>query len=274
MIELSLAFLTVPDLPPIRAIEVARKAGYQRVGLRLLPAVRCEDDYPLLTDRQVLRDVASAMDDNEIAVGDLEVIRINKNFQVDDYSRFFEVAQFLAAQNIVVLNDDIDPSRATDSFASLCESAKPYNLFMNLEPIPWTALRDIECAKEMLQNANQLNGAILLDAFHFYRRNTPLAILESIPTSWLRLIQICDAPMTFDPNIDSIRHEARTARLFPGEGELDLTSLLRALPSNNIVSVEVPNASYLTQYSPDERASIALHAAKRVLISAGMKSSG
>jgi len=274
MIELSLAFLTVPDLTPIRAIEVAKRAGYQRVGLRLLPAVRDEDDYPLLTDRHVLRDVASAMEDNEIAVGELEVIRIKKDFQVHDYSRFFEVAQFLAAKNIVVLNDDVDPSRATSSFARLCEYAKPYNLFMNLEPIPWTALRDLESAKKMLQNANQLNAAILIDAFHFYRRDTAFETLESIPESWLRLFQICDAPRAFVPDIDSIRREARTARLFPGEGELDLSALLKALPSDNIVSVEVPNASYLSKYSPDERASLAFESAKRALITAGMMSNG
>jgi sugar phosphate isomerase/epimerase len=273
MFKYSLAFLTIPDVSPTKAIEIAQKAGFQGAGLRILPAVRDEDDYPLLTDPQTLRDVATALEDNAITVGDLELIRIRKDFQADDYSRFFEVAQFLGVQNVVVLNDDTDLSRATDSFARLCEYARPYDLWMNLEPIPWTALHDLRDAKDILRNARQPNAAILIDAFHFYRRHTALATLEDIPESWLRLFQICDAPKAFDSDVDSIRREARTARLFPGEGDLDLSALLRALPSDISVSVEVPNATYLSQYTPVERASLALQSARQALIKAGMESS-
>ena len=48
--KLSLAFLTLVDCEPVKAIRVADAAGFDMVGLRLLPAEPTEADYPLLND--------------------------------------------------------------------------------------------------------------------------------------------------------------------------------------------------------------------------------
>ena len=46
----SLAFLTVFDLDPVAAVRAAAAAGYDFVGLRMMPAAPTEGDYPILTD--------------------------------------------------------------------------------------------------------------------------------------------------------------------------------------------------------------------------------
>lgn len=74
---ISLAFLTVFDIGPLEAIRVAAAAGYDMVGVRLLPAAAAgEPDYPLLTDDALLADVKRALADHAIRVGDVEIIRL------------------------------------------------------------------------------------------------------------------------------------------------------------------------------------------------------
>ncbi len=255
--DLSLAFLTIPDVGPVRAVEIASEAGFQKVGLRLLPAVKEESEYPLLTDTKLLKQVSAVMADTGILIGDLELIRIDENFSLDCYWRFLEVGSELGATDVTVILDDPDLYRATENLSLLCGAARTYGLFINLEPIPWVALRDLEDAISILTKISQPNSAILIDTFHFYRRNTDWSLLKTIPQSWLRIVQVCDAPSDFDSDIDAIRTEARTKRLFPGAGGLDLTFFLRAMPKNITVSVEVPNKKYLDIFTAKERAILA-----------------
>ena len=46
----SLAALTVLELSPPEMVEVAARAGYDRVGLRLIPATPEEHHFPLVAD--------------------------------------------------------------------------------------------------------------------------------------------------------------------------------------------------------------------------------
>jgi sugar phosphate isomerase/epimerase len=252
--DLSLAFLTIPDVGPVNAVEIASEAGFQKVGLRLLPAVKEEAAYPLLTDRKLFKQVRSVMADTGIKIGDLELIRIDENFNLENYLNFLEVGAELGATDVTVILDDPDLYRATENLSVLCVAARDYGIFINLEPIPWVALRDLQDAISILTKISQPNSAILIDTFHFYRRSTDLRLLNYIPQSWLRVVQVCDAPLNFDSDIDLIRAEARTKRLFPGEGELDLLSFLRTIPKTITVSVEVPNKKYFDIFTPKQRA--------------------
>jgi hypothetical protein len=51
----SLAHLTLLSLPPPQLIAVAAEAGYQHVGLRLLPSSPTGPRYPLMDDPVLLR---------------------------------------------------------------------------------------------------------------------------------------------------------------------------------------------------------------------------
>lgn len=261
----SLAHLTVPDLSPIDAVRVAADAGYSRLGLRLLPAVAGEPLFPLISDPRLLREVRAAVDAEGIAVGDLELIRIGPGTRAEDFLRFFDAGAVLGATDVIVINDDPDFARAACSLAALSELAGSFGLSLNLEPIPWTALRDLADALQMVEAADKANLGILVDAFHFHRRGTPLSELSAVSPRLLRIFQICDAPQYFDPAPEAIRSQARTARLLPGDGELDLPNLIRLLPAHTVISVEVPNQKMIDGWSPARRASRALEAARRVV---------
>ena len=78
-------------------------------------------------------------------------------------------------------------------------------------------------------------------------------------------MQFCDVPERIPPTMDAILAEARSERLFPGEGELDLVGLLRMLPRDIPLSVEVPTHALARTVDADERARRAMAATRRVL---------
>jgi sugar phosphate isomerase/epimerase len=78
-------------------------------------------------------------------------------------------------------------------------------------------------------------------------------------------MQICDVPAAIPPTMDAILAEARAERLFPGEGSIDLLGLLRALPRDMPLSVEVPTRTLAESVGAIERARRALAATQRVL---------
>ncbi|MBS0551207.1 MAG: sugar phosphate isomerase/epimerase, partial [Proteobacteria bacterium] len=65
--------------------------------------------------------------------------------------------------------------------------------------------------------------------------------------------------------MDEILAEARAERLFPGEGGLDLLGLLRAVPRDLPLSIEVPTHALARTVGATERARRALAATRRVL---------
>ena len=53
----SLAALTVIELSPPEMVSAAAAAGYQHVGLRLIPATPEERAYPVIGDTPMVRDI-------------------------------------------------------------------------------------------------------------------------------------------------------------------------------------------------------------------------
>lgn len=264
--KFSLAYLTVSDLSPVQAVEVAARAGFTHVGLRCLPAFDGEQLFPLLTNRELSIELEAALIDSEVGIGDLELIRINSGFNVFDYEVFFEFAAKFEATNIIVLGDDPDINRFTESFHQLCEFAFKFGLFMNLEPIPWTSIKKIEEAIVVLEKLpNQSNASLLVDAFHFYRSQSELDLLSRVTKDKFRIFQICDAPIKYVSNLEEIRNEARNARLLPGDGQLDLVTLLNKIPHHALISVEVPSVQ-LRMINPLERAKFALQKTKDICL--------
>ena len=67
-------------------------------------------------------------------------------------------------------------------------------------------------------------------------------------------MQFCDVPAALPPTLDAILAEARAERLFPGDGGLNLVALLRAVPRDIPLSVEVPMHTLARSVGATERA--------------------
>jgi sugar phosphate isomerase/epimerase len=152
-------------------------------------------------------------------------------------------------------------ARLADTFAKLCELAARHNLNANLEPMPWVDVSNATTAKRLLDAAGKDNAALLVDAIHFFRAGDRF---DDLRGTRLRYAQLCDAPAERPADMQEIIRQARSDRLFPGEGGLDLKGLLATLPANLPLSLEIPLARKLP---PAERARLALSATRKLLAS-------
>lgn len=134
--------------------------------------------------------------------------------------------------------------------------------------MPWTDVRDLRQAMRVVANADRANGCVLVDAFHFNRSRSSLGDLAQLAPQRMRYAQLCDVAGPVPADMDEILRQARNERRFPGEGNADLAGLLRALPSNVPLSLEIPTRQLLEQgISGEQRARMALEKARAVLSS-------
>ncbi len=238
----SLAYLSSHRCTPAEAIRIAAQTGYQFVGLRLWPNAPGAPQQHLLDQPAALREALAAQKDTGVGVFDLEIIRINQDFDPHTWDALYDVGAQLQAKAILVAGDDPNEARLTANYARLCEVMKPYGMTADLEFMPWTEVKDANSALRIVQNAGMpTNAGILVDALHFGRSTTTLDDIRAIPRQLLHYAQICDAQAGLNFSTEDMIHTARCERLLPGDGTIDVQGLFAALPSDLPVSVEVVN---------------------------------
>jgi len=263
---LSLASLTVLELSPPQMVEVAARAGYSHVGLRLEPATAEEYHFPLVADGDLRRQTLRRLRDTGIAVLDVEILRLKPQTVVADFDKLLAVGAEFGASELLVAGNDPDEQRLTDNFAALCDLAAPYGLHPHLEFMPWTDVRNLEQALRIVANADRENAAVLVDAFHFDRSGSRLEDLTHVAPARLRYAQLCDVAGPRPADMAEILRQARNERRFPGEGDCDLHGLLRSLPANIPLSLEIPTVKLLEQgVSGLQRAQMALDRTRELL---------
>ena len=261
----SLAYLTSTPLTPPDAVALADKLGCQAIGVRITPAAPGGDFSPLTTDSVMLRETVRRIDDTGISVFDVEIARLGADFKPDQFASFLETAARLKARAILVAGNDPDEPRLTDSFAKFCRAAAPYGLTADLEFMPWTAVKNAKTALRIVSSAGEPNGRVLIDALHVARSATTLDDIAGLPRHLLSYAQLCDAPAGIPATEKELIHTARCARLLPGDGGIDLHGLVRALPNDLPLSLEIPNDQWLPKLGAEEWSRRALAAARRIV---------
>lgn len=261
----SLAQLTALTLNPPQIIELAARTGYDQVGVRLLPVAPGAVAYPLMSDKSMLRETLARMRDTGVSIFDLELIRIGPNFDLESYLPFLETGAELGAKAVLVAGDDPDEARLTEGYTRLCEAMQPFGLSADLEFMPWTPVRDLATALRIVSHADQPNSGILVDALHFDRSNSCFNQLAAVPHHWLHYAQICDGPAERPTSHEELIRAARSERLLPGEGGIDLQKLWAVLPKSLPVSVEIPNDQRIAEIGHEAWARLALQKAKALV---------
>ena len=252
-----LAALTVLELPHEEQVSVAAQAGYSHVGLRLIPVA----GQPVIHALDA-SEVERRLTDTGVGVLDVEVFRLTPQTNVKEFEAVMATAQRLGATELLVHGADSNEARLIETFRRLCDLAARYGLSANLEPMPWVEVSNLAKAMRIVDGAARANGGLLVDAIHFFRAGDSPQALAKVPRKFLRYMQLCDARAEGPSDLQEIIRQARSDRLFPGEGGLDLKGLLRALPSGIPISLEIPIS---TKMEPLERASRALEAARAIL---------
>ena len=254
---LGLAALTVLELPHHEQIAIAALAGYSHVGLRLRPVAGQPYEYPI-----VMGLIKGRLADTGVRVLDVEVFRVDADTKVAQFEPDIAAAAELGARHLLAHGADADEARLVDNFGRLCDLAAKYRVIANLEPMPWVEVSTIGQALAVLQRAGRKNSGLLVDAIHFFRAGDTLEALAAVPREYLHYAQFCDARPERPAEMQELIRQARGDRLMPGEGALDLTGLLRGLPSDLPLSIEVP---YAQPMPPLARARKAREATLQVL---------
>src|SRR5438552_7961537 len=254
---IGLAALTVLELPHHEQVSVAAEVGYSHVGLRLVSVAGQPYQYPL-----ELPEVERRLGETGVRVLDVEVFRLTAQTHVEEWAGVLEISARLKATELLVHGADADEARLIDTFGRLCDLAAGYGLAANLEPMPWVDVSNLAKAMRILDGAARANGGLLVDAIHFFRAGDSPQALAKVPRRFLRYTQLCDARPERPADMQEIIRQARSDRLFPGQGGLDLKGLLRALPGEIPISLEIPISKRM---EPLERARRALEATRAIL---------
>ncbi|MBV1789759.1 sugar phosphate isomerase/epimerase [Marinobacterium sp. D7] len=233
--------LTVLELSAPEIISVAAHAGYDAVGLRLLPSTPGGIYHPLIEDKQLLARTLQCMSETGVRVYDLEIVRINEQFDANGYKAFLDTGAELGAQCVLVAGDDPDLSRFSDNFAAFCDACQPYGMKPNLEFMPWTEVKDLRQAMNIVASINRPNAGVLIDAIHFDRSHSLVSDIQRIPVEQLHYAQICDAPAEKPSSEAEVIRQAREERLLPGAGGIPLDAIFSRLPKEMPVCVEIPS---------------------------------
>ncbi len=260
---LSLAHLTALDASPPELVQAAARAGFDAVGLRLVPPHPNDPVFPLVNDPGLKRQTMNALRGTGIRVLDIEALWLWPHTEIARFQPALEAGAELGAHYLLVVGNDPDAGRQADNFHALSELADAHGLQPMIEFISYCTIGTIDAARKLAEQSSGGRAGVLIDVLHYARTGATSADLAALDPGMLGYVQLCDAPAGAPP-ADRLRTEAREDRLFPGEGGLPLAELLAGLPEATAISVEAPHRLH-AGLAPTERARLALAATRRLL---------
>jgi len=221
-------------------VQVAARIGYRAVGLRLIAATDDSPGYPIMDDAVMMRETKAALADTGLRLSDIEFVKITPEIDVAALESIMATGASLGARHVITAPYDHDHSRLSDRLAAIAGLAGNYGLSALLEFFPWTTVPNLEAAARVVAAAACPNVGILVDTLHFDRSDSSLGQIGGIPPSWLSMVHLCDAPAEKPTTTEGLLHTARVERLPPGEGGIDIDPILRAMPVDTQIALEVP----------------------------------
>ena len=256
----SLSHLSALDLTPLELLILAEKIGYDFAGLRLLPPERGIPAYQIADNNIAIKEISSFLDNSNVKILDIEVYKLHPLRPVNEKSAFFEAGAVMGARNVLV----IAPSgfgliELSEHFSILCEYLVQYNLTANLEFMSWTGVKDIVSAINLMELSGwPVNARILIDTFHFYTSKSEMAHILKIPSDRIDYIQVSDTGPIFTQSEAKIKYHSRNFRLVPGDGCIDLQSIISAIPPTAVLSFEAWNKYETRSLGTERWAEVAL----------------
>lgn len=277
----SLVHMTNPYCPPPELIRVAAKVGFDCVSLRTIPTrlsgsienseinamkatTRGIEPFDIVKDKQLLLETKRAAKETGIIINDTENARIFDGVDVRNYEPDLEAAAELGVHHILTNIWTSDKSFYTEQFSLLCELAESYGLTVNLEFVTWASVKDLKDAKELLIASGAKNVGIVVDVLHAYRSKVQLSEFDELPQSWFNYLHLSDCEKEIPTDVETLIHNGRDERLYPGEGAIDIKAFINKIP-HAVRGVEVPSISRIKKYGFEEHARRCFVAAKNCI---------
>lgn len=157
----------------------------------------------------------------------------------------------------------------------LCQQASERGLRVAYEAMSWsTEIDQCDKAWQIIQQVDEENLGLVIDAFHIFALRRTLRDLKGIPVEKIFLVQLSDIEMPQDT--DKLKQIARHQRMLPGEGNFPLTGLvvyLDELGYSGPIGLEVFNDHAAEQNCLDV-AQCAKEALEKILLKGSLVSTG
>ncbi len=223
----------ISPFPFEKRVEVATRAGYR--GLGLLHA-----DLMAVSNRLGLSEMRRILDANGIHHVELEFLSDwyaqGRARAASDMVRkdLLEAAEALSARCIKIAPSIDEPSlddvaldmpRMIESFAALSREAAKYGTSIALEIMPFSNIRTLSAALELVSTDPQPNGGLYLDIWHMARGGIDYSEVAKIPQQFIKAVELDDADRDV---VGTLWDDTRYHRRLCGEGVLDIPAFLKA----------------------------------------------
>ncbi|PJK21282.1 sugar phosphate isomerase/epimerase family protein [Mycolicibacterium goodii] len=262
--HLSLHHLTRLDATPFELVEAAAEGGFDMCGVRIVPVDQGEAVFDLVRDPDMRRRFARHLHGNGVRLLDVEAVWIRPDTDLASLDPALQTTAELGADYVLTVGYDHDRTRLVDTLGQFADRAAEYGLTLPIEFITYSAITSLADAVDVTRAVGRDNLAILVDFLQFFRAGAEWDILAGIPASALPYAQISDGRSAAPRTVEALRLEARSARMIPGTGELDLKRLISALPAGIPLSVEAPTVE-LAERPLGQAARILGEATRRLL---------
>lgn len=270
MDQLGIGYLSVFGLPPAEFVDVAATLECRFISLFLRGLPLSPLGYPpfsLKKDHALRNDLVAALRHHGVSITLGDGFLVIPGGDMRACAADLDVVAELAIPQINVVSLDLDLRRSFDEFAVLAELAAQRGISTVVEPVPGLAVADIPTALAAVRHVGRSDFRLLIDTMHVSRSGSTAALIAAIDPGQIGYAQLSDT--TRRPRSADYMEEAMYERLPPGEGELPLRDMIRVLPSDLVIELEVPQRSLaLAGVSPIDRLRPCVAAARRILADA------
>ncbi len=247
-------------------IAIAAQTGYEAVELWISDLMAFQEAGGTLTE------VVGHLRQNGLSVPD--VIALHGWTDAPDAAwpgvleearRAMDLAAHVGARHLVAspAQGRVDLARVARRYAELLALGRTMGVLPAMEFLGFVEhIKDIQTAWGIVAEAGDPDGSIVLDAFHQYNGGSSLEDLAALPMERVAIVHLDDAPVT--PGPGQLRDEDR---VYPGEGAIDLTAMLRLLRDGGYrgpLSLELFNPGYWRE-DPRQVAVRGLAATRRLI---------
>ena len=155
----------------------------------------------------------------------------------------------------------------------MAAACRAHGLQAVLEFFPWTSVPDLATALDVIAASGDPDLGVLVDTLHFNRSGSSLADLaRALPR--MPFLHLCDAPVRPPYTTEDLFFAGRVERLPPGAGQIPLAPILRALPADLPLALEIPMTGLCKARGPGAAAALALQAARKLIRDLGPRREG
>jgi sugar phosphate isomerase/epimerase len=246
------------DVGPADAVSVAADAGWPAVGIWFDPET---------WDDRTAREVAGRLASTGSIALDIEPIILAPDGPMitDAAARLVDAGIAIGARNVLVASRDPDPARVAGSLELLCDRVRGTDIRIVLEFLPIMAVRTLPDAVAIVEQVDHPSAGVLIDVLHLVRSGGTTADVDAVDPALLPYAQLCDVMPIAPDDASGLLDEALHGRLLPGDGVAPISELLRVLPAECPVSLEMRSRRLMADFpDPRARAKAVLDATVRV----------